>query len=128
MDLNNPVFEMAVTIAASVLASSGFWAFLQRHLDKNDASKRLLVGLAHDRITFLGMKYIERGWLTADEYENLRVYLYEPYREGGGNGTAEKVMHEVDAKCRILKMPPPEYLEARQQQYKSCPVDTSSTN
>ena len=96
---------MVVTIVTSVLASSGFWAFLQKHFDKNDATKRLLIGIAHDRIMSLGMFYIERGWITADEYENLRVYLYEPYHEAGGNGTAAKVMNEVD-KLEIRKNPP----------------------
>ena len=105
MDFNNPALRMVVTIVTSVLASSGFWAFLQRHFDKNDATKRLLIGIAHDRIMSLGMLYIERGWITADEYENLRVYLYEPYHEAGGNGTATKVMNEVD-KLEIRKNPP----------------------
>ncbi len=96
IDLNNPIIRTVVTIVTSLLASSGFWAFIQRYLDKNDASKKLLIGIAHDRIVYLGMQYIKRGWISADEYENLHVYLYEPYREAGGNGTAEKVMTEVN--------------------------------
>ena len=55
----------------------------------------VLVGLAHDRIIHLGMVYIERGYVTQDEYENLQVYLYEPYEEMGGNGSARRVMEEV---------------------------------
>ena len=55
----------------------------------------MLVGLAHDRIIHLGMVYIERGCITQDEYENLQVYLYEPYEEMGGNGSARRVMEEV---------------------------------
>ena len=31
-----------------------------------------------------------------DEYENLRVYLYEPYERMGGNGSAKRIMQEVD--------------------------------
>ena len=31
-----------------------------------------------------------------DEYDNLKNYLYEPYKKLGGNGTAERVMDEVD--------------------------------
>lgn len=105
MDFSDPLVRMVITIVTSVLASSGFWAFLQRYFDKNDASKKLLIGIAHDRIMYLGMQYIERGWITADEYENLRVYLYEPYHAAGGNGTATKVMNEVD-KLEIRKAPP----------------------
>ena len=41
------------------------------------------------------MVYIDRGYVTQDEYENLQVYLYEPYEEMGGNGSARRVMEEV---------------------------------
>lgn len=80
----------------SVLASSGFWAFLQKHFDKNDSTKRLLIGIGHDRIMYLGLQYIKRGSITADEYENLHDYLYLPYKENGGNGSAARVMNEVE--------------------------------
>lgn len=80
-----------VTIIVTLLGSAGFWAWI----DKKSARTRLLVGIAHDRIIWLGMKYIERGWLTNDEYENLNDYLYEPYAAAGGNGSAARVMQEV---------------------------------
>lgn len=84
------------TFLAAVLASSGFWAFLQSRRDKKDAKTRLLVGLAHDRICWLGMSYVKRGYITQDEFENLHDYLYVPYHELGGNGSAERVMKEVE--------------------------------
>lgn len=90
-----PWVQMLVTIICSVLASSGFWAYFQKRSDKKDDESRLLVGLAHDRILFLGSKYLERGDITEDEYENLYDYLYIPYKKLGGNGSAERVMTEV---------------------------------
>lgn len=57
---------------------------------------RMLVGLAHDRILFLGMQYIDRGYITSDEYENLYEYLYQPYEKMGGNGSAKRIMQEVN--------------------------------
>lgn len=45
---------------------------------------------------YLGMQYVDRGYVTQDEYENLRTYLYDPYKKLGGNGSAERVMKEVD--------------------------------
>lgn len=45
---------------------------------------------------YLGMRYIDRGWITQDEYENLNTYLYEPYMKLGGNGSALRVMQEVN--------------------------------
>ena len=56
----------------------------------------MLLGLGHDRIVYLGSCYIERGYITQDEYENLHDYLYEPYLALGGNGTAKKVMAGVE--------------------------------
>ena len=91
--------QMIVTIVCSVLASSGLWAIISKRIDRKDAKTELLTGIAHDRIIFLGMSYINRGYITQDEYENLYTYLYEPYKKvtGGTNvGTAEKVMKEVD--------------------------------
>lgn len=89
-------FQMIVTVVCSVLASSGLWAFVQRRMDKKDAKTELLIGIAHDRIVFLGMSYVSRGYITQDEYENLYTYLYQPYLKNGGNGSASRVMKEVD--------------------------------
>ena len=98
-------YPLALTAAVlgSALASSGLWALVGRRADKDDAERKMLVGLAHDRIVHLGMAYVERGYITQDEYENLRVYLYEPYEKMGGNGSARRVMLEVD-KLPVHKM------------------------
>lgn len=88
--------QTLLTILSSVLASSGLWAFILARLDRHSAEKQMLVGLGHDRIMFLGMSYINKGWITQDEYENLSTYLYEPYKKLGGNGSAHKIMQEVD--------------------------------
>lgn len=90
------VVQIVIAVVTSVLASSGLWTYIQKKADKKDAKSRLLLGLAHDRIIFLGSVYIERGYITKDEYENLHDYLYLPYSEMGGNGTAKKVMQAVD--------------------------------
>ena len=90
------VIQMVLAVVCSVLASSGLWAFIQKKTEKKDAKNKLLLGLAHDRIMYLGTSYIERGYITKDEYENLHDYLYLPYIEMGGNGTAKRVMQAVD--------------------------------
>ena len=88
--------QITVSVFAAVMASSGFWAWLTKRSEKKDIRTQVLIGLAHDRIIYLGMKYIERGFITRDEYENLNDYLYKPYKEMGGNGSAKRVMLEVD--------------------------------
>lgn len=88
--------QMIVTIMGSVLASSGLWTLISKRMDKKDDSKKLLVGIAHDRIRFLATSYVNRGWISQDEYEDLYTYLYEPYKKLGGNGSAERIMRKVD--------------------------------
>ena len=99
--------QMIITITCSVIASSGFWAYLQKKLEKKDIKTEMLIGLGHDRIISLGLYYIERGWITQDEYENLNDYLYKPYVKMGGNGAAKRIMQEVDKlpirKSRIIE-------------------------
>ena len=108
------VLQTLVTIVCAVLASSGFWAWLQKKDDKKSLQSQMLIGLAHDRIVALGMSYIERGWITKDEYENLRDYLYEPYKALGGNGSAKRVMDGVN-KLKIVTVPPTRSKEGESQ-------------
>ena len=87
--------SIIIAIVTSALASSGLWAFIQRRIERNDVRTQMLLGLGHDRIVSLGMQYIERGWITTDEFENLNNYLYKPYEDMGGNGSAKRIMDEV---------------------------------
>lgn len=88
--------QMFITIVGAVIASSGFWAYIQKRSDKKDVKTLMLIGLGHDRIIYLGMSYIDRGWITQDEYENLNHYLFRPYDKMGGNGTVHRIMGEVN--------------------------------
>lgn len=88
--------SMILTILCSVLASSGFWMYLTKRTEKKDVKRDMLIGLAHDRIMTLGMYYIRRQSITAEEYENLYEYLFVPYKALGGNGSAERIMKEVN--------------------------------
>lgn len=87
--------ETFITVLCAVMASSGFWTYIQKKNDKKDAKTQVLLGLGHDRIVYLGMKYIERGYIYQDEFEDLDQYLYKPYVNLGGNGSAKRVMDEV---------------------------------
>lgn len=53
--------QMIITVVCTLLASSGFWAYMTKKLDDRSIENEMLIGLAHDRIMELGMKYIERG-------------------------------------------------------------------
>lgn len=104
MDKNQLILIIITTIG-SILASSGLWTFVTSRRNKTDYKTDMLIGLGHDRIVYLGMTYIERGWILQDEYENLNDYLYKPYKALGGNGSAERVMDGV-RQLEILKKAP----------------------
>jgi hypothetical protein len=106
----DPIIQAVVTIVCALVASSGFWSVVIKRMDakneedakrqdaaqhEREAQRKLLIGLAHDRIISLGMTYIERGYVTQEEYENFMVYLYEPYSAYGGNGSGARVAEEV---------------------------------
>lgn len=88
--------NLLVPVIIALIASSGFWALLEKRTTKTTQQTALILGLAHDRIVWLGMGYITRGWLYHDEYENLINYLYKPYQNLGGNGSVLRVMEEVN--------------------------------
>lgn len=89
----------------AIIASSGFWAYIQKKESKKSAATKLLMGLAYDRISTLGMLYIHRGEITKDEYEEFVTYLYEPYKEAGGNGSAVRIMDAVN-QLPLRNLPP----------------------
>lgn len=91
--------EIIVTIIVTLVASSGFWAFISTIIankaKKNSVSRKALLALLHDRLYFLLEKYIEQGSVTHDQHENI-MYLYNPYVEMGGNGTCERLINEFN--------------------------------
>lgn len=89
------VEQVILTIVTAILASSGLWAFISSRLDKNSSERELLIGIGHVELVFFGMQYIERGWITRDEYETLQE-LYKPYIKLGGNGSGVKIMNEIE--------------------------------
>ena len=87
--------EIIITIICSVIASSGFWTFISKRRDNNNAEVKMILGLGHIKIIDICEKYIDRGYITQEEYDSLYNYLYLPYKELGGNGTAERLVQEV---------------------------------
>jgi hypothetical protein len=79
------------------MTSTGFWAYLQRKSSNKNEFEKLTLGLAYEKIVSMGMSYIERGWITEDEYQDYLKYLYEPYKALGGNGVTQRVVAEVSS-------------------------------
>lgn len=91
-----------ITVIVACIGSSGLWAAVQAGItarqkkqDGQSAEVKLMLGLGYAKIMDLCDRYIEQGYITKDQYEDLNKYLYEPYAALGGDGTAEKLMQEV---------------------------------
>jgi hypothetical protein len=95
MEATIRILELLVTMFAAVAASSGFWLFIEKRKSYRTLQMKLLIGLSHDRIVCLALKYIKRGHITQDEFDNLYMFLYKPYIELGGNGGAIRLMERV---------------------------------
>lgn len=91
----NLLIDILVPLIVAVFASGGFWGYIQRRAEMQSASTKLSLGLAHTEIVRQGIMFIERGYITKDEYEDFVKYLYKPYTSFGGNGLAEKIFREV---------------------------------
>lgn len=89
--------EYIITIVVAVFGSSGFWAWLTSKKQKKSAETKLLLGLAYSEIIKRCEWAIEKGYMPTDDYNDLNRYLFEPYEETGGNGTAARLMKAVRA-------------------------------
>jgi hypothetical protein len=99
--------EMLVSIIVALVANSGFWVYIQHRRDRYDAKTKIMVGMAHDMIIERANHYMKRGdWITDDEYTYLVEYLFEPYKELGGNGAAEKAINDMKSKVTVVHCPP----------------------
>lgn len=85
-----------ISVLVAVIASSGMWTYILRRTESKSASTRLLMGLAQDRITQVGLVYLYKGTVTQDELDEFHRYLIEPYLELGGNGSIKKIARDVD--------------------------------
>lgn len=90
--------ELIAAVVVAVLGSNGLWAFLQSKSTRKTARDRMILGLGHAEIFRQAEKYIHRDGITMSELEDLEKYLYKPYSDMGGNGTAAAIV----AKCREL--------------------------
>ena len=89
------ILKIVITTAGTVLASSGIWNAINNKAEHRSSLNAMMIGLGHNKIIELCERYIVRGYITVDEYDDLTVHLYKPYKALGGNGTAEKLVNEV---------------------------------
>lgn len=87
---------LMIAVGGFLAGSGGFWVYLRNKYEDRDCVNKLIMGLAHDKIVHLGMGYIEKGYVTKDEYDDLFKYFWDPYSALGGDGSAERIIRLVD--------------------------------
>ena len=97
-----------LTFVAAIFGCTGFWTFVSSLItsrrEKKDAKTQMILGLGHEQLREKCEEHLTKGYISADDFEDLDKYLYQPYKKMGGNGTVEKLMNDV----RKLPLRPPE--------------------
>ena len=112
-----------VTLLVGIFGSTGFWSWKSAKREKDsdvykkideienkvdnyiDNMKRAMMGQTYVNIVRTCEYWIQRGWAEQDDIRDLEHYMYDLYREWGGNGTAERLFNEV---CNLPHKPPKE--------------------
>lgn len=94
MDLTK-IAELANPVVTTLLGSSGIWMWAKTRSDRINSEDQLLLEVAKNQLTVLGRSYLERGYITMDEYEEYEAE-YKLYSALGGNGLAKRVFKQVD--------------------------------
>lgn len=93
-------FEHVITIIGAVFVCNGFWEFVTKYWEKKGNKRsndqKLLMGIAYKQIVEMCHHFIEAGEIESDEYKELNTYLFAPYKAIGGNGTAARLIAEVE--------------------------------
>lgn len=94
MDLTK-LAELANPAVTALLGGSGIWAWVRTRSERNDSEDQLLLQVAKNQLISQGRSYLERGYITMDEYEEYESE-YKVYSMLGGNGLARRVFKQVD--------------------------------
>lgn len=89
------LIEVVIAIAGSAFASSGLWTLILYKVKQKDTGLLMTRGMAHYQIIEEGQKFIDRGWITHEEFDDFMKYLGNPYLESGSNGLAKKMIDDI---------------------------------
>lgn len=94
MDLTK-LIELANPTVTAILGGSGIWAWVKTRTERNNSEDLLLLRVARNQLISQGRLYLDRGYITMDEYEEYESE-YDIYSRLGGNGLARRVFKQVD--------------------------------
>lgn len=89
-------YDIAIAVFGAILGSSGLWAYITARRAKDTHRDELLKGLSYLIIVDKANEYLDRGSIGSDEFSALYNLVYANYKELGGNGAAERAMHELE--------------------------------
>lgn len=93
--------DIIIALVGAIFASTGFWTFVNQWIDRHHKTRTDLeegmLCILHDRVYFLCKHHLKSESISSDDYDNLKK-LFGSYTRLGGNGTAEKLMKEVEKK------------------------------
>lgn len=88
------IVDVILTALASVLASSGFWAFIQSRSNKNSAVNTALGALLRHEMFEIYAQYRDAEEVPRSVQDEMDA-LWEPYHALGYNHTGEKIHDEI---------------------------------
>ena len=94
MDLTK-IAEFANPLITTVLSGPGIWAWAKTRAQHNDSEEKLLLQVAKYQLVIQGRVYLNRGYITMDEYAEYESE-YKVYSALGGNGLARRIFKQVD--------------------------------
>lgn len=89
-------YDIAIAVFGAILSSSGLWAYFTAKRSRDSSRDKLLKGLTYLIILDRASEYIDRGTIGSEEFALLYNLVYASYKELGGNGAAEHLMHELE--------------------------------
>lgn len=95
--MNQAIIIAIISSGALSTLISGLFNLWQAKRKKQDGVREGIKILLYDRIKHLGKDYIERGYITAEELEDLTT-MHEIYHDPdglNGNGFLDAIMRNV---------------------------------
>lgn len=94
MDLSK-IAELTNPLLSAIFGAPGIWAWVKTKADHDNNAVKLILSVSKNQLITLGRAYLERGYITMDEYEEYEAE-YQVYSSLGGNGLARRVFEQVD--------------------------------
>ena len=89
------IAEFTNPLITTVLSGPGIWAWAKTRTQRNNSEDKLLLQVAKNQLVSQGRVYLNRGYITMDEYEEYESE-YQVYSNLGGNGLARRIFEQVD--------------------------------